>query len=214
MVSSANEEIVQIIRSDKTKGIRLLFDHYYQSLVLYADRYLRDNQKAEDIVQEFFVKLWEDNYLEKVPVVGLTSYLFIAVRNSCLVSQNKKDILRYSEELSHVEVPVEVFMSIDEERINRVMQEVERLPLRNKQVVECVMIRGLKYKEAAQEMDISVNTVKFLLKEATRRLRMNLSDSDQQILFIFLENFPKKTYPFYLFFSLYSRTEKTFVFFS
>lgn len=189
MVSSSDKEIIQIIGSDKTKAIRLLFDHYYQSLVLYAERYLRDSQKAEDIVQEFFVRLWEDNYLAKVSVTGLTSYLFIAVRNSCLVSQNKKDILRYSEELSRVEIPVEVFMSIDEERINRVMQEVERLPVRSRQVVECVMLRGLKYKEAAIEMDISVNTVKFLLKEATRRLRMNLSDSDQQILFLFFRKF-------------------------
>lgn len=189
MVSVVNEDIIRLLKQDKTESIHLLFEHYYRPLVLYADHFLHDRYTAEDVVQEFFVRLWEDSYLYKVPVSGLSAYLFTSVKNSCLSLQNKKDVLRHSGELTGVEIPAEVFMSVEDERITLVMQAIERLPERSRQVLECVMLRGLKYKEAAIEMNISVNTVKFLLKDATKRLRMGLGSSMQQILFILFSKF-------------------------
>lgn len=187
MVCQCDENIIHRLTVNNTEGIHLLFDRYYSSLVLYADRFLHDRHTSEDVVQEFFVRLWEDGYLRKVPASGLSSYLFISVKNACLTFQTRKDVLRHSRELSGVEVPVEVFMSVEDERINRVMQEIEHLPLRSRQVLECVMLRGLKYKEAAAEMAISVNTVKFLLKEAIKRLRQSMDTGISQILFLFLQ---------------------------
>ena len=184
MVSLVHEEIIRILEHDKTKGIQLLFDNYYHALVVYADHLVKDQHRAEDLVQEFFVRLWEDDYLQKVPASRLVSYLFTAIRNACFTAHHKKDVLRHSEELITVEIPVEAF-NADDERIGRIMQEIEQLPERSRQVIECVMLRGLKYKEAADEMNITVNTVKFLLKEAIRRLRTSLIVSDQQILFSF-----------------------------
>lgn len=183
MKSCTDADIKITLLKDKSKGIHLLFEHYYHPLVVYAGNFLENEHAAEDVVQEFFVRLWEDDHLKKVPDTGLAAYLYTAVRNSCFTLYSQKDILRHTEELTMVEVPVEVFFSVEDERINRVMQEIERLPERSRQVVECVMLRGLKYKEAAEEMNVSVNTVKFLLKEATKRLRNNLSDSFHQILF-------------------------------
>lgn len=188
MVSLTNEHIVQKLNRDKTEGIHLLFDRFYDALVLYAAQYLKDKYKAEDIVQEFFVRLWEDDYLLRVPEKGLASYLFTSVRNACLTSLNKKDILSHSEDLTEVDIPVEAF-TVDDERINLILQEIEKLPERNKQVIECIMLKGLKYKEAAEQMHISVNTVKFLLKEATRRLRMRLNESGQRILFLIFRKY-------------------------
>ena len=184
MAGLVHEEIIRILKHDKTKGIQLLFDHYYHALVVYADHFLKDQHQAEDIVQEFFVRLWEDDYLQKVPAGGLVSYLFTAVRNACFTARHKKDVLRHSEELVAIEIPVEAFQA-DDERIGRIMQAIGQLPERNREVIECVMLRGLKYKEAADEMNISVNTVKFLLKEATRRLRTTLTASERQFLFLF-----------------------------
>lgn len=188
MGNAVNEHIVQALKQDKTEGIHLLFERYYRVLVVYADHYLKDRYRSEDVVQEFFVRLWEDNYLNEVPVSALSSYLFTSVRNACLASRNKKDVLRHSEELLGLEVPIEAF-PLDDERIGPLMLEIEKLPERSKQVIECVMLRGLKYKEAAEEMHISVNTVKFLLKETTRRLRIVLSVSGQQILFVIFRKY-------------------------
>lgn len=186
MGTLANEEIIRALETDKTRGIRLLFERYYHPLVIYGNRILYDRNKAEDTVQEVFVRLWEDNYLRKITASNLASYLFTAVRNTCITHNTRKDILRHPVELFDIDIPVEAFTSVDEERVERVMREIAQLPPRTRQVVECIMLKGLKYKETATELNISVNTVKFLLKEGTQKLRTKLSNEIFQIFFTFL----------------------------
>ena len=187
---SSDQDILAFMRKDKTIGIQHLFDRYYRPLVLFADEFLKDSPTAEDLVQDFFVKLWEDNYLLKVSEGALGSYLYSAVRNRAISSLQKKDVLRNRQELGKIDIPVEQVEDINEERMDVVMREVERLPERTRQVVECVMLRGLKYKETAEELDISINTVKFALKEGTKRLRERLVSICLEILFYFLRRFP------------------------
>ena len=64
---------------------------------------------------------------------------------------------------------------IDEERMDALLQVVEKLPNRTRLVVEDVMVRNMKYQEVAEELGISVNTVKYLLKEGVKRLRDHFS---------------------------------------
>ena len=185
----SDQDILASMRKDKTIGIQRLFDRYYRPLVLFADEFLKDRSAAEDLVQDFFVKLWEDDYLLKVAEGALGSYLYSAVRNRAISFLQKKDVLRDSQELGVIDIFVDVVEDIDEERMDIVMKEVELLPERTRQVVERVMLRGLKYKEAAEELKISINTVKFALKEGTKRLRERLASMGPEVLFYFLRKF-------------------------
>ena len=72
----SDKDILNSIRKDKTAGIQQLFVRYYRPLVLFADEFLKDRLEAEDVVQELFVKLWEDDHLMRVTDVSLASYLF------------------------------------------------------------------------------------------------------------------------------------------
>ena len=177
---------------DKSAVIRQLFGRYYRPLVLYADEYLKDQAAAEDIVQELFVKLWEEDYLLKIANTSLGAYLYSAVRNRCYSYIRQKDVLRRTKELDHVDIPVEWVADVDEERIDRVMKEMEELPGRTRQVVECVMLRNLKYREVAEELGISINTVKFLLKEGTKRLRDRLKILGVDVFFFFWGHISRK----------------------
>ncbi|WP_065218928.1 MULTISPECIES: sigma-70 family RNA polymerase sigma factor [Butyricimonas] len=188
----SDTDILDFIRKDKAAGIQQLFVRYYRPLVLFADEFLKNRLEAEDIVQELFVKLWEDDYLIRVTDVSLASYLYSAVRNRAISCLQKKDILRGSKELEGMDISEEMVVDIDEERMEMVMREVERLPDRTRQVVECVMLRGLKYKEAAEELCISINTVKFLLKEGTKRLREKFASVRSDILFLFLRRVQRR----------------------
>lgn len=174
------------MRENKTEGIHLLFDRYYRPLVLYADEFLKDQATAEDLVQELFVKLWEGNYLFGVSEKNLATYLYSATRNKCRTHFEKKDILQKREMLEGVDVPVEMVVRIDEDRMDIVMKEVDLLPERTRQIVECIMLRDMKYKEAAEELNISVNTVKFLLNKGIVRLRERLVHRGSEILLFFL----------------------------
>ena len=93
----SDQDILASMRKDKTIGIQRLFDRYYRPLVLFADEFLKDRSAAEDLVQDFFVKLWEDDYLLKVTASTLGSYLYSAVRNRAIsFSSEKRCITQFS----------------------------------------------------------------------------------------------------------------------
>ena len=188
----SDSQIIELLKAGRREGMVTLFDRYYKPLVLFADGFLHDLSGAEDVVQEQFVKLWEEDYLLKIANTSLGAYLYSAVRNRCYSYIRQKDVLRRTKELDHVDIPVEWVADVDEERIDRVMKEMEELPGRTRQVVECVMLRNLKYREVAEELGISINTVKFLLKEGTKRLRDRLKILGVDVFFFFWGHISRK----------------------
>jgi RNA polymerase sigma-70 factor (ECF subfamily) len=130
-----------------------------------------------------FVKLWEAEHPLEGISTSLGGYLYTSVKNSCYTYTHKKDILRNTEEFEGVDIPVELVADLTEERIDQVMGAVEELPERTRKVVEAVMIRNLKYREVAEELSISINTVKFLLKDGMRRLRSRFTSVGGIMLF-------------------------------
>ena len=180
----SEQDILTLIKQDKNAGIRELFNRYYKPLVLFADEFVKDSGVAEDIVQEFYVRLWEDEYLKNVLPPALSSYLFTSVRNSCIKYGVKKDVLKNATEITDFDIPVETFASIDEPEIQRVMKEMELLPEQTRRVVEGIVIKELKYKEVAQELNISVNTVKTLLQRGLRRMQESVSSVKKTVLFV------------------------------
>ncbi|MDR0766516.1 MAG: RNA polymerase sigma factor [Odoribacteraceae bacterium] len=180
-----DQEILSRFDENPRDGMKLLFDKYYTSLVGYAGKFLGDRSRAEDVVQEFYIRLWNDGYLKRAPVRFLPSYLYAGVRNACCSARSRRDLLRAPVDIAGVEIPVEAFIEITDERVERVTVEIGRLPERTRLVVQGVMLRGQSYKEVAAELSISVNTVKFLLKEGVRRLREKFRGGAREILFLF-----------------------------
>lgn len=183
----SDQEILITIKKNKEKGIHCLFDRYYKPLVLFADEFVKDMAVSEDLVQEFFIRICEDKYLTNVVPSALSSYLFSSVRNSCIKYLLKKDVLRHRVELTGYDIPVDNFGYIDETENERVLKEMEVLPEQTRRVIEGVVIKGLKYKEVAQELNVSVNTVKTLLSRGIKKLQSGLSACKKQICFIFLK---------------------------
>lgn len=186
-MDTIDTQIINLIQQQQEKGIRMLFERYYRPMVCYARDLIQRESVAEDLVQELFIRIWEEGYLKNFVSDSLSSYLFTAVRNRCISWIKKKDVLKDYEVLNRQEFSVEVVSGIDEKMLEQLEREVEKLTPRCRQVLECVMVRNLKYREAAEEMGISVNTVKFLLKEATRRLRSRLSLPDDFVLLFFFK---------------------------
>ena len=138
----------------------MLFDRYYRPLVLYAGSLIDDDTMAEDLVQEFFVRLWEDDYLKHIEEKALSSYLFSSIRNSCYTYTHKKDVLR--------------------------MAVIGRMPEQTRKVVDCVLMRDMKYQDAADELQVSLNTVKTLLRNGMRILREELKRDEELILLLIM----------------------------
>lgn len=93
---------VQRLRSGDKQAFKELFDEFYQTLCLFAARFLKDDALAADVVQEVFVKFWErhtdfDNDLK------VKSYLYTSVRNACLeYNRDKKEFIPEGESLAQL----------------------------------------------------------------------------------------------------------------
>lgn len=162
-----------------------LFRMYYAELCRYAFRYLSDKQIVEDIVQSFFIAVWEKDGLT-INGDNFLPYAYRSVYNRCL-NYYKAELSKESFLASLVE---EWNGQAEEENDFRYKQEVRealrKLPSKCKQVFLLKCIKGLKYKEIAEVSGISVNTVKYHLGEAFRIMREELIDLQGTVLLFML----------------------------
>ena len=169
------EEFQRIAQGERS-AMEQLFRQWYAPLCAFAVGYLKDSDKAEDLVQELFIRLWEDRARLEVHT-SAKSYLYAAVRNRCLnaLAANKRTV-----RLSPAHEPIEENGSPAEEvlteRAARVRAAVEALPPERRKVFTLSRYEGLKYQEIADRLGSSVKTVENQMGSALRTLRTDLVD--------------------------------------
>jgi RNA polymerase sigma-70 factor (ECF subfamily) len=165
-----NDLWLKVCRGD-IHAFNLLFKSHFKSLCISALLLVKDEKIAEDVVQDVFLKIWSKrNELEQV--ANITSYLYTSVKNACLDQLRKA---KHTDDISEVEVSDEAldpFHSVRIKELNKHLQEATAsLPLQCKLVFEMVYIDGKKYQEVADELGLSINTVKTQLKRALEKMR-------------------------------------------
>ena len=152
-------------------NIEDLFRLNYRPLCMFALHYLQDTALVEDVVQECFTTLWE-KIGEGVPIANRRAYLYMTVRNRCLDQLRRKGIP--TESLK----PYDTYGIIDdddaEERSHieaKLWTAIDSLPEKCRQVFLMSKRDGLKYEEIAQELGLSVNTVRNQISKALNVLK-------------------------------------------
>ncbi|MCT4616143.1 MAG: RNA polymerase sigma-70 factor [Marinifilaceae bacterium] len=172
----SEQYIIELLDKDTEKGFGLLVEKYQATLSIFALKYVDSFDFAEDIVQDVLINFWENKRYKNIKT-SLKSYLLSAVKNKSLKYIQKSgrilisDIEDASDELI-VDNPNEQWI---EEQKQKLKIELENLPEKRREVLECIVFRGMKYKEAAEELDVSVNTIKTHLVKALKQLRTSLN---------------------------------------
>lgn len=153
-----------------------VFRAHYRPLCAFACTYLKDRDRSEDLVQELFVKLWNER--ERLNVTGsLKAYLFSAVRNRSLNELEKvvrmKPLNERLHDTSQDDTPSEEDHTW---RSARVLAAIEALPEERRKVFKLSRNEGLKYHEIAARLGISVKTVENQMGKALKTLREELAD--------------------------------------
>ena len=148
-----------------------LFKYNYRPLCLYALHYIQDVDLAEDIVQDSYASLWE-KLQEGDHVLNLKSYLYMMVRNRCLDHLRKKGLP--TESLK----PYDSYGIIDDDDAQersqteaRLWTAIDSLPEKCREVFIMSKRDGLKYEEIAEELGLSVNTVRNQISKALKVLK-------------------------------------------
>ncbi len=165
--------------TDSGQQIKKLFDDHFHHLVLHAFRHIRDYSQSEEIVQDVFVKIWQ-NFDQIGQVSDFRGYLYKAVRNSSLnYLRHIKIRQKYNTETAHLidntndqtTDPI-----LEEEDYNRIHQAVNKLPQHWKEAIILSKYDKLKYHEIAERMKISQKTVEKYISKALQLLRVELKD--------------------------------------
>ena len=166
------------------KTFEKLFREHYSLLCNYANSIVCNEQAVEDIVQNFFIAVWEKKHLSITEDTFLP-YAYRAIKNSC-INYYKSEIAK---ENFFTVLAEEWQLKLQEEEEFRYKQEVraalQKLPEKCRKVFLLKCVTGLRYKEIAEISDISVNTVKYHLGEAFRVMREELKDLMILLILIF-----------------------------
>ena len=169
--SVADKDICRLLSSMNSKGMDIMFDVYYKSLVVWANTFLNDLRESEDLVQDFFVFLWEKQNFQHMMPVALSSFLHISVRNRCMHILKKNKNVTFTMNLRELELVNEEYNERYDEILTRVEEEIGLLPAQSRKIVSAVFVEGMKYREVAERYDVSVSTVKTLVGNSIRKLR-------------------------------------------
>ncbi|MDR1098253.1 MAG: RNA polymerase sigma-70 factor [Tannerella sp.] len=168
-----------------------IYKLYYPKLFGFARNYIPVDEDAENIVQDVFLILWEKRNEIEISYT-LTSWLFTLIKNKCLNFLRHKLIedeykVQIQEELSFKLYALESLdysYQSEKELEDRIRQAIDALPERCREIFIKNRMEGMKYKEIAEELSISVNTVENQMVTALKKLRIALKDFLPLFLFL------------------------------
>lgn len=167
--------LVSLIKNGDRNAYKTIFDAYYKRLYVFALKYVEDSYMAEEIVENVLFILWQKRH-KMGDIDNLKSYLYAMVRNTSLdYLKNQKKFERYDKE-KHDSIHFMEQFIIEEETYAILFQALESLPSKCRKVFELSCIEGVKYADIAEDLQISLNTVKSQRARAIELLRKHLKN--------------------------------------
>lgn len=190
--------ILNNLKAGDEKAFEFIYKSYFQSLLNYAQTLLHSNYRAEEVILDVFLKLWENRQQGNIES-SLKFYLFRTVYNNCLnhirqlkvENKYKSYFLNYHTEgySSGSEYPMEKL--IQNELETKITSIIESLPEQCKAMFLLSRDEGLTHEEIAVRFGVSVNTVHTQIARALKKFKEELKDY-LPLLILFLS----KTYGF------------------
>ncbi|WP_062062595.1 RNA polymerase sigma factor [Aquimarina longa] len=164
-----------------------LVNTYHKKIYVYALSLTNDKDMAQDIVQNVFIKTWV--FREKLKTdFSIQSFLYKTAYNEFINQYHKKQSVSILEK-TYAETLQEVIENTDEsvlvKKITLINKEIEKLPVKCKQVFLLSRKEGLTNIEIAEYLSISVKSVEAHITKAFSTIRKELKEKISQILFLF-----------------------------
>ena len=179
---------MRIALSEDMTAYKELYLLMFDSLFYFSYSFVKSKQVAEELVSDVFIKLWHiRNQLNAID--NLKLYLFGITKNFSLsyLARASKDLsiqldgmdLDETDIASIIEFKNPEDLYISKETIKNVMKAIQGLPPQCQIIFSLVKVEGLKYKEVARLLDISVFTVRNQVAIATKKIEEALSQKSQ-----------------------------------
>lgn len=168
--------LIRQMHRDDAAAFEQMYRHYFPRLSQFVFRYIHSEEIAQDVVQNVFFGVWKNR--KNLKANGrLRSYLYTAARNQAL-KYLRSDVDYYElediSELKSQAINPEEKLSFNEFE-QAVMEAVQELPERRRQIFLMHREDDLTYREIAEILGISIKTVETQISRSLKSLRKALS---------------------------------------
>lgn len=182
--SHHNDDQLSSLQRQVTQGdqaaFRQLFELLYHKLTRFSSSLTRSEEVASEIVDEVFVRVW-NNRETLLSIGNLRVYFYRAVKNESLNYLSRKAHQHMYEPFDDINIELRDEMNpeklmMTKELLNKIRTAVDGLPARCKLIFKLVREDGLRYKEVAEILNLSVKTVDAQMVIAVSRIRETMKD--------------------------------------
>jgi len=184
-----DNDILIEIRSGNKNAYQHVFYTYYKYLVNFAFKMLHEKEASEEIVQDVFFNLWDKHETIEIHT-SLKAYLFRSVQNRCInqvkhieIREKYKEYNQEQNQFSSEGVEEKVAAT---ELSMHIKNAVSQLPPERKRIFEMSRNDGLKNREIAEKLNLSIKTVENQMGRALKFLRTELVDFLPILIFILI----------------------------
>jgi len=171
-VNQVDKKLFKQIRRGDKNAFRALFDLYFNALAAFGYKYVEDAHAVEDMVQEAFISFWEGREKFDHPN-AVKAFLYTSVRNKCLNHLKHQSVRRKHEGALLYNLESDQYFEshvIEEETFNQLFAEIRNLPASSREIM-LLALNGMKNQEIADELQVSINTVKTQKKIAYAKIK-------------------------------------------
>ena len=183
-MSNQKDVDVKKLRDGDKKEFELMFRSFYPYLCYYAESIVGEKCTAEEIVSDFFLRLWE-KHDALIINKSLQAYLIKGVHNNCLrhleyIKSNRKYKERHAQymlensDLFLTQSDQPLSLLITKESLEQIEKAIDSLPPQCKEVFTLIRMDNLSYEETAQKMGVSINTIRTQITRAMKKLKETL----------------------------------------
>jgi RNA polymerase sigma factor (sigma-70 family) len=173
-IKISEEDLISLLRNRDMKGMEILYDNYSSALYGIIYRIIQSDEIAEDVMQETFLKIW-NNFSQYDPEKGrLFTWMVNIARNQSIDKVRSKEFVNQTknQRLDNVVSFVDMSKSSAYNPDTIGLKEmVKNLDAEYRQIIDLIFFEGYSQSEAAEKLSIPLGTVKTRSRAAIMKLR-------------------------------------------
>ena len=194
LITATDEELAHLVKTGQTTALEQLYDRYFRRAMTLAFRILGQTELAEEVVQEAFLKFWQQPELYQAERSRFATW-FLSVVHHRAINERKRSSLRLTVSVdasissgiaqsegeltlgsllydqSKPDLHEEVWLRLQSEQVRAALQ---RLSLDQRRAIELAYFEGMNQREIAQKLGEPLGTIKTRIRSGLQKLKVGL----------------------------------------